>query len=305
MAALQTANIVLPKEVSTAIVQEAHKTSSIATLAGADQSGFFDDAYNVFTGKARGHVVAEGEKKKAYDQTVSPVEGTRITVQTTTRVSKQLQWADEDNQLEILDAIQSDQSAAVGETLDYAIYHAIDPLSGSAVDSLTAKALATLAQQVTSTDNPMADLDAMTDKLINWTINGIALTPAFANTLRKLRAAGTGARLYDIPLDLRATTIDGIPAAVTQSVGGAYATEATNVLAFMGQFDGNIRWRLAKPITAEIIPYGNPDGAGDLAEMNQVAYRTEAVFSFAVLNPKAIAVLKSAGAKASVRKATR
>ena len=305
MAALQTASIVLPKEVSTAIVQEAHKTSAIATLASADKAGFFDDAYNVFTGKARGHIVAEGEKKKPYDQTVTPVEGTRITVQTTTRVSKQLQWADEDNQLEILDAIQSDQSAAVGETLDYAVFHAIDPLGGSTVASLTAKALATLAQQVTSTDDPMADLDAMTDKLINWTINGIALSPQFANTLRKLRAAGTGARLYDIPLDLRATTIDGIPAAVTQSVAGGYATEETNVLAFMGQFDGNIRWRLAKPITAEIIPYGNPDGQGDLSEMNQVAYRTEAVFSFAVLNPKAIAVLKSAAARAAVRKATR
>ena len=51
---------------------------------------------------------------------------------------------------------------------------------------------------------------------------------------------------------------------------------------------------IENPITAEIIPYGNPDGQGDLAEMNQVAYRTEAVFSYAVLDPKRIAVLKAA-----------
>ena len=46
-------------------------------------------------------------------------------------------------------------------------------------------------------------------------------------------------------------------------------------------------------MTSEVIPYGDPDGAGDLQRSNQIAYRTEGVYGFAVLDPKAIACLKS------------
>lgn len=295
MTALQTNQVTLPREVATAIIKEAHKTSAIASLATPDKTGLYEDSYNVFTGKARGHIVAEGEKKQGYDQTVAPIEGTLVTVQTTTRVSKQLQWADSDNQLEILDAIQADQSGAVGETLDYAIFHGIDPLSGGRVAKLTAP-LADVGQQVTAGKDALADIDALTDKLIKWRINGFALDPVFAQTLRKLRVSANGARLFpEIPLNLAAGSVDGIPAVVAQSVGGAYATQETKVLGFMGEFEGNIRWRLARPITAEIIPYGDPDNTGvDLAGSNQIAYRTEAVFSFAVINANAIAVLKAA-----------
>lgn len=297
MAALQTTSVTLPVEVSTAILKEAHHTSAIASLVPADRTGMFGDKYNVFTGKARGHIVAEGEKKKPYEQTITPTEGTLFTVQTTTRVSKQLQWADEDNQMEILNAIQADQSAATGETLDYAVFHAVDPLTGGSVSSMAAKALATTAQQSTATADALSDIDGMIAKLLNYSINGFALSPAFANTLRTMRSTDRATKLFpEIPMSLaNVGSIEGIPAAVSSTVNGQYATTETKVLAFLGEFDGNVRWRLAHPMTAEIIPYGNPDGLGDLAEMNQIAYRTEAVFSYTVLDPKRIAVLKSAG----------
>ena len=54
-----------------------------------------------------------------------------------------------------------------------------------------------------------------------------------------------------------------------------------------------IRWGVVRNIAAEIIPYGDPDGAGDLKRLNQVAYRTEATYAYAVVNPAAIAVLKA------------
>lgn len=105
MAALQTTQVTLPTDVSLAVVGKAHDTSTIATLSPADKLGFLDDKYNVFNGKARAEVVAEGAKKGGYEQPITPKEGKRFTVQCTTRVSKQLQWADEDDQLQILDAI--------------------------------------------------------------------------------------------------------------------------------------------------------------------------------------------------------
>lgn len=123
------------------------------------------------------------------------------------------------------------------------------------------------------------------------------MSRAWAAKLRKLRTSSTGTRLYpEIPLNLQAGSLDGIPAVVSNTVKGAKGHDVTpEIMAFLGDFT-TIKWRLARPITAEIIPYGDPDNTGvDLAGSNQIAYRTEAVFSYAVLNPKAIAVLKAAG----------
>ena len=288
---LQTSQVTLPNSVSLAVVEKAHDTSTIATLSPADRLGFLDDKYNVFAGKARAEVVAEGAKKSGYEQPITPKEGKRFTVQCTTRVSKQLQWADQDSQLQILDAIQADQAAALGEALDYVVYHAINPASGETLSGY--EALSAQASQVTAGTDMLANLDAMTDKLLSVSVTGMALSRTLANELRKLRVSSTGGRLFpEIPLSLKTGTLDGIRASTSNTVEGSYASTATKVLAFMGDFS-TIRWRLVRPITAEVIPYGDPDNTGvDLAGSNQIAYRSEAMFSYAVIDPKALVVLK-------------
>ena len=87
---------------------------------------------------------------------------------------------------------------------------------------------------------------------------------------------------------------DGIPAATSNTVNGVLATTPTKVLGIMGDFS-LIKWGMVRDMWAEIIEYGDPDGTGvDLKSVNQVAYRTEAVYAYAVLDPKGFAVLKSA-----------
>ena len=62
----------------------------------------------------------------------------------------------------------------------------------------------------------------------------------------------------------------------------------------MGNFD-MIKWGMVRDIYSEIIEYGDPDQTGvDLKANNQIAYRTESCFSYAVLDAKAFTVLKSA-----------
>lgn len=80
MAALQTTQVTLPTDVCLTVVGKAHDTSTIATLSPADKLGFLDDKYNVFNGKARVEVVAEGAKKGGYEQPIVPKEGKRFTV---------------------------------------------------------------------------------------------------------------------------------------------------------------------------------------------------------------------------------
>lgn len=288
-----TSKVKLPVSVVTDVVNKAKDASVIAALCTSRPKIFADDKHLVFNPTAEAEVVAEGAKKGSYEVSMTPIEGKRVKVVTTTRVSDELKWADEDNKLEIVSNIVNDQFDAIGRALDYVVFHAVNPKTGLALsgyEALTGKAAA-----VTAGDDPVADIDALVEKLEDYDINGFALSRAYAAELRKVRVPSTGMRLFpEIPLSLKPGTIDGIPAATSGTVNGRLCKTATNVKGIMGDFSV-INWGMVRDVWSEVIEYGDPDNTGaDLKGSNQVAYRTEAVFSYAVLDPKALAVLKSA-----------
>jgi HK97 family phage major capsid protein len=290
--AMDTTKIKLPAEVTQAIINKVGNTSTIAALSPSTPQLFLNEDYMVFNGAAEAEVVAEGQKKSSYEQTASYITGKKFKVQCTTRVTEELKWADEDNRLEIISSIQEDQTKAIARALDYVIYHAINPKSGTKLDgydALTANAVA-----VTDSGDDIANVDALADAVNEYEINGVALSRTWASRLRKLRVPATGMRFYpEIPINLAAGTLDGIPAATSTTVDGAKATTATKVLGIMGDYS-LIKWGMIRDIWAEVIQYGDPDQTGvDLKAHNQIAYRTEAMFSYAVLDPKAFAVLKA------------
>lgn len=292
--ALTTAKITLPTDVAVGIVNKASDTSTIAALSPSTPMLFRDQDYMVFNPTAEAEVVEEGAQKGAYEVSTSPVTAKRVKLQTTTRVTSELEWADEDNRTQIIESIVADQAAAFARALDYVLYHAINPKSGEALgDGYTA--LSGAATQVTSTGDAVEDMDALVDAIAaTYDINGIALSKTFAASLRKVRVPSTGMRLYpEIPMNLQPGTVEGVKAATSGTVSGALAKTATKVLAFAGDFSV-IKWGLVRDMTAQVIPYGDPDGSGDLQRTNQIAYRTEGVYGYAVLDPKAIACLKEA-----------
>lgn len=290
--AMDTSKIKLPVEVTRAIINKVGNTSTIAALSPSTPQLFLNEDYVVFNGAAEAEVVAEGQTKSSYEQTASYITGKKFKVQCTTRVTEELKWADEDNRLEIISSIQEDQTKAIARALDYVIYHAIDPKSGtelSGYDALTANAVA-----VTDSGDDIANVDALADAVNEYEINGVALSRTWASRLRKLRVPATGMRFYpEIPINLAAGTLDGIPAATSTTVDGVKATTPTKVLGIMGDYS-LIKWGMIRDIWAEVIQYGDPDQTGvDLKAHNQIAYRTEAMFSYAVLDPNAFAVLKA------------
>lgn len=291
--AMDTTKIKLPVEVTQAIINKVGNTSTIAALSPSTPQLFLNEDYIVFNGAAEAEVVAEGQQKSSYAQEASYITGKKFKVQCTTRVTEELKWADEDNRLEIISSIQEDQTKAIARALDYVIYHAINPKSGTKLngyDALTASAVA-----VTDSGDDIANVDALADAVNEYEINGVALSRTWASRLRKLRVPATGMRFYpEIPINLAAGTLDGIPAATSTTVDGKKATPPTKVLGIMGDYS-LIKWGMIRDIWAEVIQYGDPDQTGvDLKAHNQIAYRTEAMFSYAVLDPKAFAVLKAA-----------
>lgn len=307
--ALTTANIVLPKTVAAAIRTKVKDGSTIAALSPREGKLFQDENYLIFDGDAEAEVVAEGAAKGDYDQPVPPVVANRTTIQTTTRVSKQLKWADEDDQLEIVDAIQTDQAEAMARAIDYLTYHAVNPKSGEVLSNYTALSAAEGVNNVylgatlaASTDKQAIDsIDNLAEAVNDdYDINGFALAKTYANRLRKIRVGNTGMRQFpEIPLSLKVGNIEGVPAACSGTVNGRRVKNAgtpvtygTDILGIMGNF-ALIRWGFVRDIMAEVIEYGDPDGKGDLKRYNQIAFRTEAVLAWAVLDPAAFAILHS------------
>lgn len=295
MPALTTANIKLPTEVAQEILRKAQDSSTIQVLSPSTPALFKNVENVIFTKEPEAEFVGEGASKSSMDPEFTPVKGEIHKAQVTVRMSDEVRWADEDSQLGIIDAITDASAKAVGRALDYGVYHGINPATGTSVEGMTA--LTAGANAVTATSDASADLDSLVEKVNeSYDVSGIALSKKWANQLRKIRVAATGQRLYpEIPINLQTGSLDGIAAATSSTVNGSLAKAATNVLAILGDFD-LIKWGIVRDLGLEIIETGDPDGLGDLKRLNQIAYRTEIVYSWAVLDPKGFAVLKAVSA---------
>ena len=293
MPATNTTNIKLPVEIAKDLVSKVADTSVIQTLSASSPAIFANRASILFTQDPEAEIVGESTQHSSQTVGLKPVDHTIKKLSVTVRFSNEVQWADEDSQLQIVDAIVDKSAAALGRGLDYLVFHALNPATGMAATGLTA--LTAGATAVTATTDPAADLDALADAVDpGYSISGIGLSKAYASSLRKVRVKNTGLRMFpEIPINLNTGVVDGLAAATSNTVSGTLAKTATKVLAVMGDFN-LIKWGIVRDINIETIETGDPDGLGDLKRLGQVAYRAEVVYSYAVIDPKGFAVLKSA-----------
>ena len=293
MPATNTTNIKLPVEIAKDLVSKVADTSVIQTLSASSPAIFANRASILFTQDPEAEIVGESTQHSSQTVGLKPVDHTIKKLSVTVRFSNEVQWADEDSQLQIVDAIVDKSAAALGRGLDYLVFHGLNPATGMAATGLTA--LTAGATAVTATTDPAADLDALADAVDpGYSISGIGLSKAYASSLRKVRVKNTGLRMFpEIPINLNTGVVDGLAAATSNTVSGALAKTATKVLAVMGDFN-LIKWGIVRDINIETIETGDPDGLGDLKRLSQVAYRAEVVYSYAVIDPKGFAVLKSA-----------
>lgn len=296
MASFTLSGLQIPDTIVQGMVSAANDESVVSKLSASTPQTMMPSQYNRWSLDPEAEFVGEGAQKSPSDFGVTPVVAVNHKAQITVRMSQEVRWADEDARIGLIDGLQDKMGSAIGRALDYGIIHAVSPLQGTVVSGMTA--LASTAKQVTATADTLSDFDGLADSIIEagYVPDGIALSPAYANTLRKLRN-DEGIRMFpEVSLNPRELgNLDGLKAAVSSTVNGKKINPAPArpLLALLGDYE-MVKWGLVRELGLEFIEYGDPDGLGDLKRNNEIALRMEAMFSWAVLDVNAFAALVTA-----------
>ena len=263
MAALLSTDFTIPAEISKGIFEKAQKGSTLAQLSGARPQKFGKQQVWVLTAPPKAELVGEGGQKSPTPATYASKVVNPFKLQVTMRFSQEVQWADEDVQIGVLQDLASNAGIALGRALDLVGIHKINPLTGT-VSDLVKEGLIDATQKVELTGTKYDEaIEAAAGVIISsgYTPSGI-----------------------------------GMQAAVSDTVSAKNEITAdTNLLGIVGQFDA-FRWGVQRSIGAHLIEYGDPDGLGDLQRQNQIAIRAEIVYGIGILDQKAFTKITKAAA---------
>lgn len=290
---ITTTSVKLKDEMVSELFRKVNDDSAIAHLSSSTPMTFGTTDHMVFTQEPEGEFVAESGAKNPSTAAFSIVPATPHKAQVTVRMSDELQWADEDGRIQIIDGLLNSIEGAMARALDYGVFHAVSPLTGdkvSGMDALVDDANTVVA----SATNPEENMDEMVKAIqkSGYIPDSVALSVDQALEIYTDRDTD-GRKLYpDFKIGNNAQNVyEGFNAFTSGTVNGKLCKTDPEVLAIMGDFS-LIKWGIVRDLGIDVIPYGNPDGLGDLKRYNQVAYRAEVVYAWAVLDPKGFAVLK-------------
>lgn len=295
MAALITSDFEIPAEISAGIFEKAQKGSTLAQLSGARPQKFGKQQVFVLTAPPKAELVGEAAQKSPTPASYSSKTVNPFKLQVTMRFSQEVQWADEDTQIGVLQDLASNAGIALGRALDLVGIHKINPLTGT-VSELVKEGLIDTKQSTTLTGTKYDEaVEAAAGTVISagYTPTGIAMDPALSFGLSTMRDT-TGRKIYpELGFGQNITNFAGMNAAVSDTVSAKNEISvASKLLGITGQFDA-FRWGVQRSIGAHLIEYGDPDGLGDLQRSNQVAIRAEIVYGIGIMDSNAFAKIVS------------
>jgi hypothetical protein len=292
MATLATSSLTIPNQVLDPWLGKIAYGSAVATLSNSIPMKFGTGTTMTFDiGEAE--YVAQGAQKGA--STVTPTTKTvnPFKFHKTLRFNEEVLWADEDYQLGVVQQILDLVQPALSRALDFGVFHEINPTGGAVVAAMNGGLVDTTNSVEIAAAAPYTYIDAA-DALVladGYVPKDIALDPSWASAFSTRRGTTSEVKLYpNFTLATAPTSeLDGHRATVSNTVGAiGVAAVATTVKAFVGDFSA-IRWGIQREIGLELIRYGDPDGGGDLKRNNQVAFRAEVVYGWAIASLDAFA----------------
>ena len=280
----------LPRSVSDEIWKEATAQAVVPTLAKATPVIIGDNVTPILTKRPSASIVGEGANKvdselEVGSKTIRPIKavvGLEFTMETLIQ-----------NPANILDTIQVELSSALARQIDLAILHGRQASDGALLSGAP-EFLNQTTNRVALTADP-ADADKALwdgyDQVVGGAtphnFTGFALDPRFTSKLANARDA-QGRRLNpEIQMGQGVTSYSGQPTIVSRSVSGQMDASAdTGVRAFGGDWEA-LRFGRALDIQMKRIEYGDPFGNGDLQRRNAVAFLSEVIFGWAIMDQSA------------------
>lgn len=300
MASLKTTALDLANHTKSGVWQKNIKSGVLAQLAAADpelKTGTTD--IFTFTGTPKAELVGESAEKSSMDGTPTKATVKTYKVQITYRVSNEVEWADEDYQIGLVDTLIGRTATALSRALDLLAIHGINPVTGTVSNLVTDYLDKHTEIAVTTGASATADVQALAAKIAGagYTATGIGIDPSYAMALAQEKDGNDRPLYPELGLGFGFSNFQGLTAASSDTISGKseMAAEAALDQAIMGDFRA-FNWGIAREIPLDLIQYGDPDGLGDLKRTNEVAIRAESVIGFAFMDINAFAVAKKPAA---------
>ena len=279
----------LPREVSADIWKNATAQSIIPTLAKSQPMILGENVFPTVTKRPSASIVGEGGNKPDSDLEV----GSKIVKPIKAVVGLEFTMeAIMTNSAGVLGLLQSELGAAISRQIDLAVLHGRQASNGLALTSGHEYINQTANRvELTTGANADAELWAGYGLVVNGTngndFSGFALDPRLVYSLATARGTD-GKRLNpDIQMGSAVTSYAGQPVAVSKTVSGQVdASLDTKVRGFGGDWDA-LKFGYALDIFTKKIEYCDPFGNGDLQRRNSVAYLTEVIFGWAIMDSTA------------------
>lgn len=267
--------------------------SSLAALSGQEAIPFNGTEQFVFSMDSEIDIVAENGKKSHGGITIDPVTIVPLKVEYGARVSDEFMYASDEVKIDMLTAFNEGFARKLAKGLDLMAIHGINPRSKAASDIIGNNCFEKkVTQSVAYTE---ADPDTNVETAVGMVqgadgeVNGLAMAPAFATALAKLKVNGVK-QFPELAWGSSPEFVNGLRADVNATVANGGKNRA-----IVGDFANAFKWGYAKQIPLEIIQYGDPDGTGkDLKNYNQIYIRCEAYLGWGILAPESFAVVKEA-----------
>lgn len=292
----------LPRNIADGMVKDVVQGSTVAALSARRPQRFGNEDIITFTGRPKAEFVGEGQAKSSTTGEFDFVTSTPKKTQVTMRFNEEVQWADQDYQLGVLDTLSEAGAEALARALDLGLYHRINPLTGTEIDGWQ-NYLNAADRRVEITPATAKAPELIVEAAIGLLVanghptpvNGLALHPSLAWGLSTERFADGRKKYPELGLGIDLGSYNGLRSSTSDTVAGGdealpALTEARAVRGIVGDFANGIRWGVQREIPIELIKYGDPDGQGDLKRHNQIALRLEIVYGWYVFTDRFVVI---------------
>lgn len=281
-----TKGALFPTTLESEIFSKVKGHSTLAKLSGQEALPFNGKDIFTFSAGKDIQIVAENGEKGDNEGAVAPIKMTPVKVVYQMRVSDEFMYAGEEYRLNTLGAFADGFAKKLASGLDKMAMHGINPFTGSAssvigTNNFDAKVTNKVTYAAATADTNIDDAVALVEGG-EYDVNGVALSPTMRSALASLKTTDGGRVYPDLAFGAKPENLGAMTLDVNSTVNADKA--------IVGDFSA-FKWGIAKELPLEVIEYGNPDGQGDLKQLNQVCLRSEAYIGWAIMDAAAFAIV--------------